>query len=97
LDLSIFGITKRLLVRINRLDSVNGQSRHIAQLVSAFMSAAPAVSIVETFRFSEIYLICDDDVLRCQVRPKKARCGDPAEMSSDEEDVAELLYDLDNE
>jgi hypothetical protein len=116
LDLSIFGITKRLLARINRLDSVNVQSRHIAQLVSAFMSAATPVSIVEKFRFSGICLICDDDVLRCQVRSNKARCvlvpfgasfpgcGDQGEMSSDEEeirafgeDVAELLYDLDDE
>jgi hypothetical protein len=40
LDLSLFGITKRLLSRVNRLDAVNIQTRHVASVVCAFLAAA---------------------------------------------------------
>jgi hypothetical protein len=116
LDLSLFGICKRLLVRVNRLDSVNIQSRHIAQVVSTFMSAATPINIVKTFGLSGIALILDDGILRCQVRPDMARrvlvpfevpvpgCGEVEGAISDDEeiqafgeDMAELLYDMDEE
>jgi hypothetical protein len=56
------------------LDSVNIQSRHIAQVVSSFMSAASPLNIVKTFGMSGIGLIVDDEgILRCLVQPDKAR------------------------
>jgi hypothetical protein len=42
LDLSIFAIRKTLPARVNRLDSRNIQSRHIAQSISTFLSAERA-------------------------------------------------------
>jgi hypothetical protein len=102
---------------MNWLDAVNIQTRHIAQVVSAFMSEARPPKIVKTFSLSEIALIVDSEgVLRCQVRPDQERrvltgfmlpvpgCGPVPDATSDDEeiqafgeDLAELLYDLEEE
>jgi hypothetical protein len=75
LGVSTFGTTKRHLAKVNRMDSVNVQSQHIAQVVSSFMSAASPVNIVGTFRSAGIALIlASDGSLRCQVCPERARC-----------------------
>jgi hypothetical protein len=99
LDLSIFGITKRLLARTNRLDSVNIQSAHIARVVCSFMSSANPLNIIHTFSLSGICLVSDDDVLRCQIRMEKAHrilvpfgnvvpgCDERTDASSDEEEI----------
>jgi hypothetical protein len=98
LDLLIFGVTKRLLTRFNRLDSVNIQTSHIAQTVCSFMSAATPLNILKTFSLSGICVIIDDDILRCQLRIEKARrltvqCGAPVpgcdepDAGSDDEEI----------
>jgi hypothetical protein len=117
LDLSLFGVTKRLLARMNRLDAVNIQTKHIAQVVSSFMSAATPLNIVKTFGLSGIGLMIDDEgILRCQVRPQEAKrllmaltipipgcdgvedeASDDEEIRAFEEEMAELLYDIDDE
>jgi hypothetical protein len=71
LDLSLFGVTKRLLSRVNKLDAVNIQTRHVASVVCAFLAAVPW-NVVKTFKISGICLVADDDVLRCSVRPEMA-------------------------
>jgi hypothetical protein len=99
LDLLIFGVTKRLLLRVNRLDSVNVQSSHIAQVVCSFMSAATPLNILRTFSLSGICVMCDEGILRCQVRMEGARrilvqfgrpvpgCDEPTDGASDEGEI----------
>jgi hypothetical protein len=75
LDLSTFGITKRLIARINRMETVNIQSSHIGQVVSAFMSASSPSNVVGTFRSAGIVLFLGLDLkLYCHVSPEQARC-----------------------
>jgi hypothetical protein len=59
LDLSTFGVTKRLIARVNRMETVNVQSSHIAQVVSAFMSASSPLNVVGTFLSAGIALSLD--------------------------------------
>jgi hypothetical protein len=75
LDLSTFGITKRHIARVNRMENVNIQSTHIAQVVSSFMSAASPLNVVGTFRRAGIRMRLDSDGrLVCIVSPEDARC-----------------------
>jgi hypothetical protein len=74
LDLSTFGIAKRLLPSVNRTETVNSQSLHIAQVVSTFMSAASPLNVVATFWNAGINLAIADEELICRITPKSARC-----------------------
>jgi hypothetical protein len=74
LDLSIFGLTKRLIARVNRFDEANVQSVQIARVVCSFMSAANPFNIMQSFRNAGISLIIADDKLLCAVTPETARC-----------------------
>jgi hypothetical protein len=73
LDLSLFGITKRLIARANKLDAVNIQTKHLSSVVCAFLSAAVPLNIVKTFAFSGIYLGTDAGTLFCTIRPDRAK------------------------
>jgi hypothetical protein len=46
----LFGITKRSLARVNRMEGLNVQSSHIASVRSVSMAAATLINIVTTFR-----------------------------------------------
>jgi hypothetical protein len=102
LDLSIFGVTKRHLARVNRMEGLNVQSKHIAQVVCAFMSAAVPVNIVQSFRNAGVILAVVDNKVFCKVEPRQARCllqpitGDKTEVEEvageDREHVEEELY-----
>jgi hypothetical protein len=77
LDLSIFGLTKSILNRVNRLDSVNIQSSHIAAVLSAFQSSATITNIVKAFSNGGITIVKNEDPLLqiiCKVDPVQARC-----------------------
>jgi hypothetical protein len=106
LDLSLFGITKRLLRRLNRLDFLNIQTKHIARIVP--------VNIVRIFAMSGIYPVKVGDQILCTVRPGQAKrllillppCfpeiggrddgedSDAEEQQAYLEECAGLLYDL---
>jgi hypothetical protein len=92
LDLSVFGITKRRLARVNRMEALNIQSDHIAQVVCAFMAAAIPINVVGSFKNAGIALLNDEGSLLCYVNPEAIRCLlhplHPAlpGMSTDEED-----------
>jgi hypothetical protein len=99
LDLSIFGITKRLVARVNRMESMNVQTDHIAKVVCSFMAAATPVNIVKTFRRAGICLVLDDDIVRCRVcRDRAHYLLDPITASllpipdEDEDDMEADLY-----
>jgi hypothetical protein len=74
LDLSLFGVTKRAIARINRMEAANVRSRHIPQVVCGFMSAGVPINIVASCRNAGIGLVVDEGVLRCRARPDRARC-----------------------
>lgn len=75
LDLSTFGITKRHIARVNRMETVNVQSRHIAEVVSSFMSAASPMNVVGTFASAGITLtLSPEGRPLCRVCPERARC-----------------------
>jgi hypothetical protein len=74
LDLSVFGITKRLIARVNRIQDANIQGFHIAQVVCSFMSAVNPVNVVQSFKNAGISLLNTGDGLLCVVTPETARC-----------------------
>jgi hypothetical protein len=53
------------------MDSENIQTKHIVNVVGAFMSAAIPWNIVKSFELPRFYLIKDDETLRIQVRPNR--------------------------
>jgi hypothetical protein len=46
----VFGLTKRLITRLNATGDTNVQSLHIAKLVSAYHSASNPLNVVASFR-----------------------------------------------
>jgi hypothetical protein len=74
LDLSIFGLTKRLIAHINRVEDTNIQSDHIAKVVCSFMSAASPMNIIKSFRNAGISLAVEHGTLLCKITPETARC-----------------------
>jgi hypothetical protein len=68
-----FGVTKRLIVYVNRLDIANIQSFHIAQVVCSFMSTANPSNVVQSFENAAILLITADEQLLCMATPETAR------------------------
>jgi hypothetical protein len=66
-------ITKILLSRVNDMKAVNPQSIHVAEIVSAFMSAVCPINVVSTFRNAGINLAIADDKSVCRITPESAR------------------------
>jgi hypothetical protein len=60
LDMSTFGITQRLICRVNKMERLNLQSARIAKVVGSFMSAASPPNVVVTFRMAGIALTLQD-------------------------------------
>jgi hypothetical protein len=50
LDLCVFGLTKRLMMRLNKMEEANVQSLHFAKLISAFHSACNPINVIASFR-----------------------------------------------
>jgi hypothetical protein len=74
LDLSIFGVTKRHILRMNKTENLNVESKHIAYVVCSFMSAATPVNVVQTFRNAGVVLAVEEVRLMCRVDLTQARC-----------------------
>lgn len=78
-DLCVFGLTKRLIRRLNRIGDGNIQSVHIAKLVSACHSACNPVNVIASFRNAGIearldadgaaVAVVDIDQCRCLLHP----------------------------
>jgi hypothetical protein len=101
LDLCLFGVTKRIIARANRLEKVNVQTDHIVRVLHSFMSPAVPSNIVKSFPNSGRSLILDDErIIRCQITPHTARCvlSEPFELelsdgsSEDGEDLNVEMY-----
>jgi hypothetical protein len=98
LDLCIFGLTKRAIMRANRLEKVNIQTDHIVRVLESFMSAAVPHNIIKSFANGGISLILDGDrVIRCQITPHTTRCllGSPFDLelppgTSDDQDDPDI-------
>jgi hypothetical protein len=102
LDLSIFGLTKRIIARVNRIDTCNIQRFHIASVVCSFESAANPMKISQSFQNAGMSLMTIDDRLFCTVTPETARCVLEREKlitavpTPEEEEEEELEHDDDN-
>jgi hypothetical protein len=100
LDLCLFGVTKKLIQRVNQLETINLQSYHIVRIVNGFMSASVPLNIVESFANAGISLLLDpeDRQLYCHITPETARCllhseveADPRENPEDDPNVEEFV------
>jgi hypothetical protein len=69
LNLFVYGLTKRLLIRVNRIKKPNVQTQHVGQIVYAFMSAVVHLNLVKSFRNPGIDLLLDEDHIFCTVIP----------------------------
>jgi hypothetical protein len=67
LDLSLFRIIKQLITRTNRTEYENIQTKYIAEVAGSFLFTTTSLNIIQSFRLSGIYLVKNDEVLRCQV------------------------------
>jgi hypothetical protein len=74
LDLCVFGVTKRLMTRLNRMDEANVQSVHVARLFSAFHSACDPVNVIASFWNAGIAVHLDDGMLMCHVDIEECGC-----------------------
>jgi hypothetical protein len=99
-DLCVFGITKRLITKLNRAPDGNIQSLQIAKLVSAFHSACNPLNVIASFRNAGIVsrmagngtpmASVDIEACRCLLDCAVTRGGPslPAEIEDEEPDTA---------
>jgi hypothetical protein len=79
LDLSLFGLLKKRIAKINNAARCNVQTDHIVRIITALQSAAVTVNVVATFRAAGISLIDVVDGRKvphplCAVTPYTMRC-----------------------
>jgi hypothetical protein len=75
LDLCVFGVTKRLMTRLNKMDKENIQSVHAGKFVSAFHSTCNRVNVIASFRKAGIVLHLESTgVAVCYVEKYQCRC-----------------------
>jgi hypothetical protein len=67
LDLVVFGITKRDIVRANHMESLSIQTKHVHQVMRSFTAVAVPVNIVKIFRAAGIGEISDESELLCKI------------------------------
>jgi hypothetical protein len=73
LDLSLFGVTKKFLNRLNSGESKYIQANHIIRVLDCFHSAACPGNITGSFRLGGISVMLDDKIPRCIITPQTAR------------------------
>jgi hypothetical protein len=75
LDLCVFGIIKRLVVRLNQMGEANIQLLHIAKLFSGFHSACNSVNIIASFHNAGTTFHLNEETLpMCHVNIEHRRC-----------------------
>jgi hypothetical protein len=76
LDLCTFGLTKRHIEKVNKLETANVQTSHIHPILQGFYSTATPAKIVTSFRNGGVSLAMEDGTgtLSCKVTPETARC-----------------------
>jgi hypothetical protein len=73
LDVSLFGIVKNNIRKINKTEDVNVQTSHIIQVLNGFMSAATPTNIIKSYRNSGLSLRRDGMKTFCDVTPDTVR------------------------
>jgi hypothetical protein len=95
-DLCVFGVTKRLIVHLTKLDEMNVQSIHIAKLLSAFHSACNPVNVVASFRNAGISCrFGPEGSPACFVNVEECRCLLHGITQADVENAARSDQDAD--
>jgi hypothetical protein len=75
LDLSLFGVTKRLIAHVNRMEGVTVQTMHVSDVVNAFIAACTPINVVKSLRNAGISLLSDEThEIICQITPETTRC-----------------------
>jgi hypothetical protein len=75
LDFSLFGVTKRLIAPVNRMEGLTVQTTHVCDIVNAFFAAYTPMNIVKTFRNAGILLLRDEThEIISQITPETTRC-----------------------
>jgi hypothetical protein len=81
LGLSIFGLTKKQISAINRMEDVDIQTSHILQILNGFMSAAFPTNIVRSFKNSGISFRREGQQVFCHVTAE-TEAAEQAEIES---------------
>jgi hypothetical protein len=97
-DLCVFGLTKRLIRRLNTTGDGNIQSVHIAKLVAAYHSACNPVNVIASFSNAGIIARLNDegipvamvDVEQCRCLLHPFTMADLAEFDASLQPIAEL-------
>jgi hypothetical protein len=95
LDLSLFGITKRLISRANKLESHNVQTEHVCKVLSSFYSASTPLNIIKSFKSAGIGVYFENGFLMTRIDRNTARCI--IASSIDRNDEAEQLEKISEE
>jgi hypothetical protein len=110
-DLCLFGLTKRQIIRINKLPEGNAQSLHIAKVICGYLIAATPINVVQSFRNAGISLRLDGVILKAEVSIESCRClmfgpsiyqtcsdeEEEVKSSTDVDEIPEFLQILDEE
>jgi hypothetical protein len=80
LDLSLFGVTKRAISRLNKCRKRYVQMEHIADIVEGFLKSSSLGNVVASFKMGGISLVLDDNKkLLIKVTPETAVLARPPE------------------
>jgi hypothetical protein len=80
LDLSLFGVTKRAISRLNKKRKSYVQMEHIADILEGFLKSSSPGNIVASFRMGGISLTLDDDMnIFTKVTPETALLARPTQ------------------
>jgi hypothetical protein len=75
IDLTIFGVTQRLITRLNKMEPRNVQSNHITKFVSAFHSAVNPIHVIASFQNAGLTSrLGPDGLATCYVDIDQCRC-----------------------
>jgi hypothetical protein len=73
LDVSVFGLTKKSISDLNKIENANVQTKHIVKMVNGFLAAATPPNIVKSFKNSGISLARTGLEIRCKTTPNTVR------------------------
>jgi hypothetical protein len=78
LDLSLFGITKRAISKLDKYRKRYIQMEHISDVVEAFLKSASPRNVVKTFEMAGVSLIRDENLnIFTSVTPETAVLARP--------------------
>jgi hypothetical protein len=97
-DLCLFGVTKRLIHKINNLASANPQSIHIARVLAGYQAACTLLNVRASFQNAGLeYFINPQDSVAVRITPESLRCLMEPVTAQEIKDFREEAEDSDGE